>query len=174
MPETPPDRPRRKRLDNPAWRGGGFAMTTSLLGQGDAPEPRGMGRMAGLIEQVRSATFLLDENGVIREFRRDAEMLLGWRRDEVLGTHFMDLVELSDQDHAEAMLATVRGGDDARDVLDIVTEDGGPVRVEIHVVGFKDGEGHILMLCYANSSEDLYQISYDSAVMNSLFEQFPV
>jgi PAS domain S-box-containing protein len=150
-------------------------MTTSLVGQGDAaPQARRTGRLAGLIERVRSATFLLDAGGLIREFRRDAELLLGWRREEVLGKHFVDLVEPRDRPHAEALLATVRGGDDARNVLDVLSETGTPVRVDLHVVGLRDAEGHVLILGYASSSEDLYQVAYESAVLNSLFDQFPV
>src|SRR5690242_15597278 len=108
MPETPPDRPRRKRLDNPAWRAGRYAMTTSLQGQGDsAPEPRRPGRMGGLIEQARSATLLLDGDGVVREFRRDAELLLGWSRTDAIGRRFADLVVERDREHAEAMVRHV-------------------------------------------------------------------
>ena len=36
--------------------------------------------MAGVIERVRSATFMLDGDGVIREYRLNAEELLGWQR----------------------------------------------------------------------------------------------
>src|SRR5689334_22802393 len=134
MPETPPERPRRKRLDNSAWRGGGYAMTTSLVGQGDsAPRPRRAGRMAGVMDRVRSATFLLDADGVIREFRHDAELLLGRCRETVLGTPLRDLVAAKDRPAADALVARVRAGDDARDVLDVLDSHGEPVRVDLHI-----------------------------------------
>ena len=41
-------------------------------------------------------------------------------------------------------------------------------------MGLRDGDGHIVVFGYANSAEDLVRIARDRAVLDSLFEQFPV
>ncbi|NUR29415.1 MAG: PAS domain-containing protein, partial [Catenulispora sp.] len=176
MPDQPQEQqPRRERLDNPGWLGGGWAMTTSVFGQGSEGEaPRHLGRMAGVIERVRSATFMLDGEGVIREYRLNAEELLGWQRTEMLGKPFRAMFRAEDAEAADAMVASIRAGDDARGELEAVTPDGTGVPVDVHLMGLRDDRQHILVFGYANSAEDLVRITRDRAVLDSLFEQFPV
>src|SRR4051812_9648570 len=176
MPDQPTEpQPHRERLDNPGWRGAGWAMTTSVFGQGsEGDAPRHLGRMAGVIERVRSATFMLDADGIIREYRTNAEELLGWRRTEMLGEPFHAMFRSEDRDAADRMVAAIRAGDDARGELEAVRPDGGSVPVDVHLMGLRDDDNHVLVFGYANSAEDLVRITRDRAVLDSMFEQFPV
>jgi PAS domain S-box-containing protein len=176
MPDAPQEpQPHRERLDNPGWRDGGFAMTTSVFGQGsEGDAPRQLGRMAGVIERVSSATFMLDGSGVIREFRLNAEELLGWQRTDMLGRPFHAMFRPEDRPIADAMIEAIQAGDDARGALDAVTSDGAALAVDVHLMGLRDGDGHVLVFGYANDAEDLIRIARDRAVLDSLFEQFPV
>src|SRR5690349_20955494 len=111
MTETPPDPSRPPRRGNPAWGAGGYAMTTPLERQGGSTSQR-LGRMAGVLDRVRSATVMLDADGVIRELRHDAEELLGWDREDLVGKPFDSLFAEKHRDTAARMLDTVLSGDD--------------------------------------------------------------
>ncbi|MFD0638587.1 PAS domain-containing protein [Catenulispora yoronensis] len=176
MPDQPQEsQPHRERLDNPGWRGDGWAMTTSVFGQGsEGDAQRHLGRMAGVIERVRSATFMLDGEGFIREYRLNAEELFGFERTAMLGKPFRAMFRDEDADAADAMVEAIRSGDDARGELEALTPDGGRVPVDVHLMGLRDKDDHVLVFGYANSGEDLVRITRDRAVLDSLFEQFPV
>ena len=182
MPDQPQEQqpheeqqPHRERQDNPGWRGAGWAMTTSVFGQGsEGDAPRHLGRMAGVIERVRSATFMLDGDGAIREYRLNAEELFGWDRTDMLGKPFRTMFRPEDAEAADAMVEAIRSGDDARGELEAVTPNGTSVPVDVHLMGLRDDEHHVMVFGYANSAEDLVRVTRDRAVLDSLFEQFPV
>ena len=130
--------------------------------------------MAGVLDRVRSATVMLDAEGVIREFRHDAGELLGWDREDVVGKPFEVLFADKHRDTAARLLDTVLSGDDAREAFEAVAADGSAVPLDVVMVGLRDGDGHLVILAFATSSADLSRVRYDAAVLDSLFEQFPV
>ena len=175
MPDSPLESPRPRRPGNPAWRADGYAMTTSTQVQGEDQSPgASIGRMVGVFDRIRTGTFLLDGDGVIREWREDAWELFARERDVTVGLHVEVLFAEADRPRAADMVATVLAGDDIGQVFEAVRGDGASISLDLRLVGIRDGAGHVMMLGYATATDDLRHVAYERAVLESVFQLFPV
>ena len=117
-------------------------MTTSSVGAGLRGDvPGHLGRMAGLIERVRSATFMLDGEGVVREYveRRGAA---GWQRTDMLGKPFHAMFRSGTGTSPRRWSRRSQAGDDARGALDAVTPTARPCAVDVHLMGCGTRRAH--------------------------------
>jgi len=80
--------------------------TAEALGQSER-------RFRSIIEEANEAYISFAANGVIREWNREAERLLGWTRDEIIGSSVRETVVPADLwQRVVAALAERRDGDD--------------------------------------------------------------
>ena len=110
-----------------------------------------------LLENIHDAVIATDERLLLTAWNKGAELMYGWRADEVLGRHFREVIpaEMSDEELAEALRVLSKRGRFRTEAM-TYAKDGTPVYVEgitIALRGGEQGEGEITG--YVNIGRDI-------------------
>ena len=117
-------------------------------------ETRGAVDLLQVIDVLPRSIIVTDPVGRIVLWNRQAELLYGWKRDEVIGKLVTDvLVALPDLDRATEILDTVRGGEIWSGDFTVLRCDGEPVRVWVTDRPIRDEAGVIVAI--VGASEDV-------------------
>jgi PAS domain S-box-containing protein len=100
--------------------------------------------LAGLLDNTEDAIVAFDDEWFVTVWNAGAERLYGWRADEVLGRHTLEVarLEMSQEERAEVRLAAAERGR-WRGELIAYRKDGAPVWVELVIVALRGPQGQL-------------------------------
>lgn len=96
---------------------------------------------AYLLENIHDAVIATDERLLVTAWNKGAELMYGWRADEVLGRHFREVIpaEMSEEELAEALRVLSKRGRFPAEAA-TYAKDGTPVYVEGITIALRGGE----------------------------------
>jgi diguanylate cyclase (GGDEF)-like protein/PAS domain S-box-containing protein len=118
-------------------------------------------RTRAILTHAPDAFVCIDGQGLIIEWNRQAEALLGWRRDEALQQPLIDLImPPATRPRMNALLARLvvdgsGGGQDSRCEFEAVGKHGQGVPVELSAAALRTPDGHHALLFLRDISERL-------------------
>lgn len=109
---------------------------------------------ARLMENVRDAVIATDEGFFLTSWNSGAEEMYGWKAEEVLGRHLMEVIptDLSEERSASAIEKLVEVGEVSMG-LTMYRKDGTPLYVEGNTIALRDEEG--LVSGYMSINRDI-------------------
>ncbi|MDH6137207.1 PAS domain S-box-containing protein [Kitasatospora sp. MAA4] len=124
---------------------------------------------------VPLATALLDGEGRVLHWSEDAEQLLGWTADEIVG-HFAAplLVRPENRDEVLALYQRILVGRRWSGVFPVRHRDGHQVELEFRTYGIDGPQGRPLVLATGSDVRALRQVEADLAVLDGFFTQSPI
>lgn len=126
--------------------------------------------LRAILQNAHDAFIAIDEDGMVLEWNRQAEQLLGWSRMEAIGQELAELIVPSDQRdfHRRGMRHFMNGGEavliNNRVELNALRRDGHELPVEMTVGHVKRRQGHMFIaflhditerLAFRNSLEEM-------------------
>jgi diguanylate cyclase (GGDEF)-like protein/PAS domain S-box-containing protein len=126
--------------------------------------------LRAILQNAHDAFIAIDEDGMVLEWNRQAEQLLGWSRMEAVGQELAELIVPSDQRefHRRGMKHFMNGGEavliNNRVELNALRRDGHELPVEMTVGHVKRRQGHLFIaflhditerLAFRNSLEEM-------------------
>jgi PAS domain S-box-containing protein len=138
----------------------------------------GIGRRSdSLLDLVRVAIALLDEQGRVMLWSQAAEELLGWPSDTLVGRELDVLLgddaEMYKVAH-EAIAGVLRDGASWSGIVRLRHRDGHDVRLEARLSLLENGDGVPFLLCRFADAAALLGLEQGLAVQEALFEQSPL
>ncbi|WP_243639282.1 SpoIIE family protein phosphatase [Streptacidiphilus pinicola] len=135
------------------------------------------GRSGSLLDVVRVAIALLDEQGRVMLWSQAAEELLGWPSDTLVGREIDVLI--GDDAEAfkvahEAIARVLRDGDSWSGIVRLRHREGPRVRLEARLSLLENGDGVPFLLCRFADATALLGLEQGLAVQEALFEQSPL
>ncbi|MEZ0068916.1 PAS domain S-box-containing protein, partial [Streptacidiphilus sp. MAP12-20] len=139
----------------------------------EATERRG----GSLLDVVRVAIALLDEQGRVMLWSQAAEELLGWPSDTLVGRG-LDALLGDDPEMIkaarEAIAGVLRDGEPWGGIALLRHRDGHGVRLEARLSLLENGDGVPYLLCRLADAAALVDVEQDLAIQDALFEQSPL
>ncbi|MGC0316383.1 SpoIIE family protein phosphatase [Kitasatospora acidiphila] len=124
---------------------------------------------------VPLATALLDADGVVLHWSEDAERLLGWSADEIVGQRAAPLLTTEQQRGAAmGLYERVLGGRRWSGVFPVRHKDGHEVRLELRTYGISGPGGRPLVLATGTDVQAVQQVEANLAVLDGFFTQSPI
>ncbi|MEY9945172.1 SpoIIE family protein phosphatase [Kitasatospora sp. GAS206B] len=124
---------------------------------------------------VPLATAVLDADGVVLHWSEDAERLLGWRAEEIVGHPAAPL--LTSRDHhteALALYERVLSGRRWSGVFPVRHKDGHQVELDFRTYGIRGPGGRPLVLATGSDVRAIKQVEANLAVLEGFFTQSPI
>ncbi|MEM7154284.1 MAG: PAS domain S-box protein [Myxococcota bacterium] len=115
-------------------------------------------RFRQLVEQAVDGIFVCDEEGTLVDVNRQACDSLGYRRDELLGTNFVDLCRGLDIEQLWELLDGLNPGESETLAAAHLRHDGSSFPVELHLGPFWDHEGAPRILALARDVTDRHRL----------------
>ncbi|WP_035842739.1 SpoIIE family protein phosphatase [Kitasatospora azatica] len=149
----------------------------------DTPAPDAGGEPASGIVPARLdghrlvplATALLDADGVVLHWSEDAERLLGWRADEIVGQLAAPLLSSGEQrSEVLALYERILSGRRWSGVFPVRHKDGHQVELDFRTYGITGPDGRQLVLATGSDVRALQQVEADLAVLDGFFTQSPI
>ncbi|WP_329571130.1 SpoIIE family protein phosphatase [Kitasatospora sp. NBC_01266] len=124
---------------------------------------------------VPLATALLDADGVVLHWSEDAERLLGWRAEEILG-HLAAPLLTSREHHAEVLdlYEHILAGRRWSGVFPVRHKDGHQVELDFRTYGIAGPGGRPLVLATGSDVRAIQQVEANLAVLEGFFTQSPI
>ncbi|WP_328806238.1 SpoIIE family protein phosphatase [Streptacidiphilus fuscans] len=152
-----------------------FPAPLAVRPEADAAQERA--RRGSLLDVVRVAIALLDEQGRVMLWSQAAEELVGWPSDALVGRGldllFDDDAELTKHVH-EAIADVLRDGRSWVGTVVLRHHDGHGVRLECRLSLLENGDGVPYLLCRLADAAALGDVEQGLAVQDALFEQSPL
>lgn len=102
-------------------------------------------RLAAIVESSNDAIMGKDLSGRISSWNKAAEMMYGYRADEIIGAPVERLVPPERRHEEEEILARVRGGEQIKQYeTERLTRDGRRIRVSLTISPIHDAQGRIV------------------------------
>ncbi|WP_268873606.1 SpoIIE family protein phosphatase [Streptacidiphilus neutrinimicus] len=138
----------------------------------------GVGRRTeSLLDLVRVAIALLDEQGRVMLWSHAAEELLGWPSDALVGRDLEVLLgddaEMYKVAH-DAIAGVLRDAESWSGIVRLQHHDGQSVRLEARLSLLENGDGVPFLLCRFADAAALLGLEQGLAVQEALFEQSPL
>ncbi|SEK27725.1 PAS domain S-box-containing protein [Streptacidiphilus jiangxiensis] len=144
---------------------------------GAEPEETVGRRSGSLLDLVRVAIALLDEQGRVMLWSQAAESLLGFPSDTLVGRE-LDVLLGDDTEMIkvvrEAIAGVLRDGDSWSGIVRLRHRDGEDVRLEARLSLLENGDGVPFLLCRFADAAALLGLEQGLAVQEALFEQSPL
>jgi PAS domain S-box-containing protein len=125
----------------------GRDMTASTLAQETLRESEQLAR--GIIDTALDAFVQIDENGRIRNWNSQAEIIFGWSHEEAVGQKLGELIipEMHRADHASGIARFLSTGEGPilgrRIEIEALRRDGREIKVELSVTALKRRDGFV-------------------------------
>ncbi|MEY9871946.1 PAS domain S-box-containing protein [Streptacidiphilus sp. MAP12-33] len=180
----------RARLRRRPAAGGAGGIVRRAASRAAAPAPfpgaltvggdqeESVGRRSGsLLDLVRVAIALLDEQGRVMLWSQAAESLLGFPSEALVGRD-LDVLLGDDAEMIkvvrEAIAGVLRDGDSWSGIARLRHRDGHDVRLEARLSLLENGDGVPFLLCRFADATALLGLEQGLAVQEALFEQSPL
>ncbi len=124
---------------------------------------------------VPLATALLDADGRVLHWSEDAERLLGWRAEQIVGQYAAPLLAAAERRPGVfALYERILTGQSWSGVFPVLHSDGHEVELDFRTYGIPGPDGRPLVLATGSDVRALRQVEADLAVLDGLFTQSPV
>jgi PAS domain S-box-containing protein len=98
-----------------------------------------------IFENIPHGIFTVDQNGRITSFNRAAEVMTGWKRDEVMGTFCSKVFRASHCERACFLRQSIVHGEPHRDEeVTITRRDGTELLVSVSTANMEDADGRVV------------------------------
>lgn len=124
---------------------------------------------------VPLATALLDADGLVLHWSEDAERLLGWRAEEIVG-HFAAPLLTTSQHRPEVLdlYENILAGRRWSGIFPVRHKDGHEVELDFRTYGITGPGGRPLVLATGSDVRAIQQVEANLAVLDGFFTQSPI